>query len=246
MMEKKLAEITERLRAAAGANLRAVILYGSAARGQYEQQHSDLNVLCVVDRLDAPALAELADPVRWWTGKGEPPPLIFTWDELQRSADVFAIELLDIKAHHRVLYGEDCFTALDVPMDLHRINLERELRIKLLRLRMAYIAASGNRNRLLRLMMDAVTSFITLFRHALLAFGESPPEDRREVIDHLARRLSVDLAPFRTVLDIRTGERVPGDLDIGTLAGGFLGGATRVADEIDRLFTGITQGKEGE
>ena len=49
-METKLSELVARLKSAVGDNLKAVVLYGSAATGEFQGQHSDLNVLCVLDR----------------------------------------------------------------------------------------------------------------------------------------------------------------------------------------------------
>src|SRR5579862_3250152 len=106
--EEKLAEFTRRLREAAGDNLQSVVLYGSAARGDYHAQKSDLNLLCVLKSAKAAELSRIASVIRWWSEQlHEPPPRIFTREELTRSADVFAIELLDIGQHHRVLFGED-------------------------------------------------------------------------------------------------------------------------------------------
>lgn len=243
-IEQQLAEMTERLKQAAGANLRAVVLYGSAAGGRFEQGHSDLNLLCILDRLDAAALAALAPAVKWWTKKRQPPPLVFTFAELRQSADIFAIEMLDIKSRHRLLYGEDCFAGIEVPLDLHRIQLEHELRTKLIRFREAYIEVAENDKRLLRLMTASLSSFLTLFRHALIAFGEAPPPHREEVLDRLATRLGADLSAFRSVLEVRQGKRRAKDLDPRSTAASFLNGLSVVTDKVDRLLAADAGAKE--
>ena len=95
---RKLTELVGRLKEAAQANLQAAILYGSAARGDHREGHSDLNVLCVMASLDVGELKRVAPVVKWWTAKEkEPAPLFFTEKELQHSADVFAIELFDMQ-----------------------------------------------------------------------------------------------------------------------------------------------------
>src|SRR5712692_11281917 len=106
-MEKDLSELVEKLKQAAGGNLKSVVLYGSAASGDFQPKHSDLNILCVLERLDGAELAKLNPTAAWWARKGHPAPLVFTPEELHRLADVFAIELLDIQASRRVLDGED-------------------------------------------------------------------------------------------------------------------------------------------
>ena len=55
----------QNLKAAAADNLKAVILYGSAATEEFHAKHSDLNILCVVDQADAAHLEALHGPVEW-------------------------------------------------------------------------------------------------------------------------------------------------------------------------------------
>ena len=233
-MEKELTELVEKLKKAAASNLKAVVLYGSAASGHYQPKHSDLNVLCILERLDGEALEALRPALLWWTGKGNPHVLMFTMDELRCSADVFAIELLDIKSRHKMLYGEDCFAGLEVPMELHRIQVERELRTKLIRLRQAYMEVSGDSKHLLALLTDSVTSFLTLFRHTLIVLGEQVPDHRHEVLDKLSARLRVDVSPFHTILEIREEKRRPKELDVLTVGRAYLESVRRIADEVDR------------
>ncbi|MBZ5648463.1 MAG: hypothetical protein LAN37_14710 [Acidobacteriia bacterium] len=233
-MEKELNDLVAKLRGASGANLECVVLYGSAASGHFEEKHSDLNVLCILERLDGAALEALRPVAAWWTGKGQPAVLVFTMDELRRSADVFAIELLDIKASHKVLFGEDCFSGLDVPMNLHRIQLEHELRTKLIRFRQAYLAVEGKSKELLRLMTESISSFMTLFRHTLIALGEPVPPQRHAVLDRLADRLKVEVSAFHRVLEVREGKKA--DLDVVSVARGYLDTVTRVVDEVDRIL----------
>src|ERR1043166_7274547 len=124
--EQQLAELIEKLKQTADRNLKCVVLYGSAATGEFQSGHSDLNVLCVLERLGAAELKKLNPVSAWWTHKGHPSPLVFTPEELRQAADVFAIELLDIKQGHRLLFGEDVFVSLDVPMALPHLQVERE------------------------------------------------------------------------------------------------------------------------
>ena len=60
--EKDLTELVERLGKAAGANLSAVVLYGSAANQDFREEHSDLNILCLLQRIDAGELKKLPPP----------------------------------------------------------------------------------------------------------------------------------------------------------------------------------------
>ena len=236
-MEKDLNELVEKLKQAAGPSLKSVVLYGSAASGEFQAKHSDLNVLCVLGRIDAAELGKLNVAAAWWAHKGHPAPLVFTLEELRHSADIFSIELLDIKTSHRVLFGEDVFASLDVPMSLHRHQVERELRTNLIRLRQALLAGSWKEAGLERLMNASASTFITLFRHALIALGEQPPQSRRAVVDRLAAVLGFDASGFHAILDAREGKRRGGD--VLKVFDAYLAAITRVAEEMDQRLAEV-------
>ncbi len=52
MTDHKLDEFVQKLKAAAADNLKAVILYGSAATEEFHAKHSDLNILCLVGQAE--------------------------------------------------------------------------------------------------------------------------------------------------------------------------------------------------
>ena len=56
--EEKLTEIARRLQEAAGENLQSIVLYGSAARGDYHAHKSDLNLLCILKSAKAADLSQ--------------------------------------------------------------------------------------------------------------------------------------------------------------------------------------------
>jgi hypothetical protein len=233
-----LDDLLAQLKHALGGNLDSLVLYGSAAAensGAFSAKYSDLNVLCLVNRLDARALHAVAPTIAWWEQQKQPAPMLFTIDELRCSADVFAIELLDIKQRHKVLFGADHFTALEVPMDLHRVAVERELRTNLIKLRQKYMAIAGHDAKpVVQLMADSISTFATLFRHSLIALGEQPPMHKREVVTQLADKLHFERQPFDQLLDLREGNLREGDIDAATTFDGYLRAIERVVDEVDK------------
>lgn len=202
--EAELTELVPRLRESAGRNLFSVIVYGSAAGKEFRRDYSDINVLVVVNKLPLEAMKALVPVMTWWLERGHPALVIFTREEIERSADVFAIELYDMKQRHRVLDGEDVFETLQIPMRLHRVQLEHELRTSLLRLRQSYLADSRE-DAVLDLMLQSVSSFGTLFRHVLIALGQEPPAHRRDVTVKLGEIVGYDPKPFLEILEIREG-----------------------------------------
>jgi predicted nucleotidyltransferase len=237
-MEAKLSGLVGRLKSAAGDNLKAVVLYGSAATGEFLEKHSDLNVLCIVGHVTASDLEKLHPVAESWMREGNPAPFIFTLDELRRSADVFAIELLDMKSHHRMLYGEDFLEEMGVPLTLHRLQVERELRTNWLRLRQAVLAAPHKKKIQLKIMLDSVAAFCSLFRHALLVLGQPMPASKREAVQAIAKAAGADPSGFQSILDFREGKRGEKEIDIEPTLQTYLDFVEVVTNEVDhRLET---------
>lgn len=233
-MDRLLAQLKDKMLAQAGKNLKAIVLYGSAARGEYHERHSDLNVLILLERATAEDLQALHGAATWWTRKGHPAPPIFTLAELHASADIFAIELVDMKTHHRMLYGEDFLEQLTVPMQLHGLQVERELRTNRVKLRQGILLAPSKDRVLVALMDAAVSAFITLFRHALIALGEEAPAGGREAVEHIARVVGSRPDAFWSILSVREGKHKASDLNVSNTLHDFLELVERVTDEVDR------------
>ena len=231
--EKELSEFVKRLKEAAGENLRAVVLYGSGVDSDF-WEHSDINILCLLERLTGGDLESIRPAASWWWRKGHPAPLVLTVEELRNSADVFSIELLDMKARHRMLEGSDFLADLEVPMAQHKLQVERELRTSVIRLRQSFLRCRARRSELADVMMASASSFGTLFRHALIALGQDAPKSNRAAADQLGRLVAVDAAAFHRVMDLREGKSGGGEMNLEKTFGAYLDLAMKIAEEIDR------------
>jgi hypothetical protein len=233
-MEKTLDEFVQRMKSAAPDNLKAVVLYGSAATGEFHEGHSNVNLLCLVENGDPARLEPFHSTVEWWTGKGHPAPLIFTLEELRSSADIFSIELLDMQAHHKMLLGGEFLAGISVPLRYHKLQVERELRTNWLRLRQAFLAAPRRAH--LDVMVAAVSSFTALFRHALIALGEPAAKSKREAVDRVAKRTGADASGFHAVLDFREKKTKEKDIAVAATARSCFALVEAVTNEVDRAL----------
>lgn len=238
-MEDQLSELVRRLKSVAGNNLKAVVLYGSGVTNEFSAKHSDLNILCVVDRAGSQELERLHPAAEWWMRRGNPAPLVFTFDELQRSADVFAIELVDMKLRHRMLHGDDFFEQFEVPLRLHALQLERELRTNWLRLREAILAAPEKRKAHLAIMMSSVSTFCALFRHALWALGSPMPATKLEGVGGIASLTGGNPSAFHAILELREGKRKPRQIDVEETLHAYLELVEVVTNEVDRRLDAL-------
>jgi hypothetical protein len=234
--QKQIDEFVARARQAAGQNLQSVILYGSAAGGEFHPEFSNVNLLCLLREITFAKLAALTPAAEWWTRRKHPAPLLLTQEELERSADVFSIELLDMKQRHRVLFGEDVLDSLMIPMHLHRAQLEYELREKLILLRERILLAADDKRQLWDLLLRSLASFTTLFRHALIALGEPVPATRREAVQLLAARTFFDPFAFLQLLDIREKRGDRSLVDVRDLAGHYLLAIQQTVAAVDTML----------
>jgi predicted nucleotidyltransferase len=203
--EDKLQQLVSRIHYACGDDLVSVVLYGSAARDDYHEQYSDVNVMVVLRHMKPSIYPALAGVLNWWSREEKlRPPTVMTMEELRESADVFAIEMLDIQAAHKTLYGDDVVSAIEVPMNLHRVEVEHDLRTTLLRLRHHLLLTADGDDELEAVLGRSVTSVVTLFRHALIALGENPPHAKPKVLEHAAEVFGFKVQPLRAVLELRS------------------------------------------
>jgi predicted nucleotidyltransferase len=234
--EKQINEFISRLRAASGENLLSVILYGSAADGEFHPDFSNVNLLCVLRESAFSALTAIAPAVEWWTKQKHHEPLVLTREELERSTDVFSIEFLDMKQRHRVLFGEDVLSELQIPMHLHRAQLEYELREKLILLRERLLLVKGDKKQLWDLMLSSLSTFTTLFRHGLIALGDTPPKAKRDDVQALAARIPFDATAFLQLLDIREHKAETKQFDVTDVFTRYLAAVQQVTSAVDKML----------
>ena len=234
--EKQINEFISRLRAASGENLLSVILYGSAAEGEFHPDFSNVNLLCVLRESSFSALTAIAPAVEWWAKQKHHEPLVLTGEEVERSTDVFSIEFLDMQQRHRVLFGEDVLSGLHIPMHLHRAQLEYELREKLILLRERLLLATGDKKQLWELMLSSLSTFTTLFRHGLIALGEMPPKAKRDVVRALAARTPFDASVFLQLLDIREHKAETKQFDVNDVFARYLAAVQQVTAGVDKML----------
>jgi hypothetical protein len=233
--EKLISEFIEKIKAAAGPNLVSVILYGSGAEGEFHPEYSDLNLLCVLRDASFASLSKLTETVEWWRSKKHHPPLVLTLAELNASADTFSIEFVDMKQRHRLLFGEDVLSSLNIPMTLHRAQLEYELREKLFLLRQHLVLAGNNEKQLWEVMLQSLSSFTTLFRHVLLEMGEHGRKHSREAVGELAHRMNFDPSSFVQIMDVRAQKADRKQLRATEVASKYLQAIEQVTAAVDTM-----------
>jgi hypothetical protein len=194
---------------ALGDKLRAVVLYGPAARGEKPSGDSELHLMLVVSDLELATLEAAGPPLARWTGRGRAMPRMFSPTTLSEAADVFPVELSDIAERHMVLHGRDPLATMPrLDVEHLRLQCERDLREKMMRLQEAYALSRGKDSELARLVVSSYPAFALVFRGCLRLHGDPAPESSAGAAEAFCRRAGIDPAPFADAEKLRRGERV--------------------------------------
>ena len=234
---KRFEAFIDDLKSTHGKNLASVILYGSAAAGDFVPKQSDYNILIALHKIGPADLRNAHACVREWVRLGHPIPIYFTVSELQNAADVFPIEFHQMSVARKVLFGSDVLADLDITDKFLRLQAEYELRSKLIQLRRQYIRASMSVDGLKSLMTESLSSFAALFRAVLNIHGLQPPATKREIVALTAQRLKISGTPFEKIFNIRE-NNFTGKLDetsANELFGEYMEQIENVIDAVDKI-----------
>jgi len=158
--QSALGLLTSDLQRIFGSRLQSIVAYGSAALTDAEGQ--PLHSLVLVDRLTFDDLAACAPLIDRWQGGGLATPLMLSREEFRRTLDVFPVEYGAIIDSHVLVFGADPFAGCAVcDADLRRA-IELQAKSHLIHLREGFLEASGNPDRISRLITASVPAFRSL------------------------------------------------------------------------------------
>lgn len=181
----------------------SVMLYGSCAGNECENEFSDINTIVIIDNLLAIDLKKANPALKDFMKTKNPLPLFMDKDEWFNSCDVYPIEYSDIKDRYTILFGEDLVQPLVLERTNLRLQCEHETKNLLIKLRQNYLAKSDNLKAIEELLKTSSKSFFALFR-AILRLTETKPSFHHiEAIDLLSQKVKIDKDVFLKLLDLR-------------------------------------------
>jgi predicted nucleotidyltransferase len=240
---KRPEEIFDELRgdytALFGDDLLAIILYGSGARGEYVPKRSDLNFLILLSDNGIERLGEAIEVVAKWQKRSIPVPLFLTRGYIESSLDTFPLEFFNIQSAYQVIYGEDIFKDLLIESQDLRLQCERELKAKLLLLRESFLQAHGKTRPLRELINQSLPAFISIFKALLYLKGGRIPETHEALIPAIAENFGLDGGLLRTLWQIKTGEKKPGEQEMKKLVINYISEIKGLSKQVDQMVTTI-------
>jgi hypothetical protein len=187
-----------------GNDLESIVLAGSILTRDYIPGISDINPVIVTKSLDQGFLDSLAGLGKKYGRKKVRVPLVITNEYLGRSVDVFPIEFLEIKLIHKTIFGVEVFSRINIEKPMLRLQCERELKAKLVQLSRGFISASGEKDIILKLIIDSSSGFYPLFRAILFMGGGVAPVERSSVLSSIESHLRVNLDCLKQIQNLRS------------------------------------------
>jgi len=208
----------------------SVILYGSAASGEFIDKHSNLNLLVVLDNTDLENLKKVSK----MTNKFKMiTPLFFSEVYINGSTDIFPIEFLDIQENYSVLHGKDILKGINIDIGNLRFQCEHELKSRLINLRQLYLKI--NKTALKDLLFRYFTSILHISRNILRIKGKSPPYRKEEVLQALSSEFKIDLKVWMKILSAKNKEIRLNRVEKEELFTKFIKDLENLVDIVDKL-----------
>jgi hypothetical protein len=228
-------DLTADLQKIFGSDLISIILYGSGATGEYIPGKSDLNFLVILKDDSVDSLRRGKDVISRWRKRMVNTPLFMTREHINSSLDSYPIEFLDMQANYHLVYGEDLLENLRFqPADI-RIQCERELKGKALRLRQAYLESRENPKVMKEIIASSITAFTALFQGLLYLAGKSIPKTKEETVTAVSEQYGLDRATFLQLLAVRSGQTKPSGPEITRLFIRYISEIDGLSDAVDQL-----------
>lgn len=233
--EEIFTEITEDYQRIFGVHLLSIILYGSGAGEDYIPGRSDLNFLITLTEQGVERLDRILETVARWRKRNVAIPLFMTRSYLEGSQDSYPIEFLNMKRRYIVVFGADVLAELTFDRCHIRLQIERELRGKLINLRSGYIATEGNTRKIRALITLSLTAFVSLFSALLYLRNIEIPHGKREVITAAGKAFGIDAPIFLKCEEIRRKTDRFSSAEVQAVFQAYMKEVNRLCDQIDRM-----------
>jgi hypothetical protein len=122
-----------------------------------------------------------------------------------------------------------------IDRSFYRAQVEHELRAKQIRLRQKAAEVLSNPDRLLRLMIDSVSTFCVLGRHALILSGHEPRWKKQEIVAAVEDATRRSFKATNEILAIRAAPAQKAAKDTASLFESYLKEINSLVQFVDGL-----------
>lgn len=217
-----------------GDNLVSVILFGSAVRGDFVKGKSDINLLIVRKKRNSNEMLKLHKIYKKLKRRiNLAVPLLLTENEIKRSTDVFPMEYRDIKDFHIVLKGKDVFKNLKIEDRFLRLELESQIKGKLILLRESFIQSLNNKRILKNILLNSIPAITVILRNVFILNKKPVPQDIESLINSAEKLTKIKFNAFREIIELK--KDINKRIDIIQIYSDYIAEIEKLSDYIDKF-----------
>lgn len=234
-LKKNIHEFVEGLKQLYRDNLISIVIYGSAASGEFVETHSNVNLLVVLKNTDLSTL-ELSRRLVNKRSNRRIEPLFLSHEYLLNSSDVFPIEFLDIKENYICLYGQDVLKEIKIDLKNLRFQCEQELKSKLILLKQQYLKINlADKAAVAKLLFRNLTSVLHILRNLVRLKGREPSYKKEDVLREASVELQFGIATFLKILEVKKNSAGLRADDFKALLADFVLELDKITKTVDKL-----------
>jgi len=210
----------------------SLILYGSAASGEFVDKHSNLNALVVLRNTDLGILKRASSIINKFRMIN---PLFLTENYINSSTDIFPIEFLDMQENYLVLYGKDVLKNINVNTSNLRFQCEQELKAKLINLKQLYLRINQDKLAMRNLLFKSFNSVLHILRNVLRLKGKESPYLKQEILKELKSEFQIDINIWEKILAAKLKQIKLSSKDTEELFINFIRELEKIVEIVDKL-----------
>jgi len=228
-------DFVKELKSIYGDGLISVMLYGSAASGEYSGANSNINLAIVLKDFSLANVAKASELINKYKFRSIK-SVFLTEKYIASSIDVFPLEFLDMKENNIALYGKDVLSGISVDVKNLRFQCEQEIKSKLINIKTAYLSYRTASDRK-KLLLKFFTSSLHILRNILRLKGGAVVRSGEAIIRDASAAFGLDLSVCKKILDMKNGNLKLKPSEVENLFFNFAAQLEKIADAVDRLKT---------
>jgi hypothetical protein len=231
-LKKSLGEFVTGIKEIYSSELISVIIYGSAASGEFIAKRSNVNLLVVLANTDIATLQKATGLIRKCK---RCVPLFLTEKYITSSLDVFPVEFLDMQENHVTLDGRDILKDLKIELNNLRFQCEQELKAKLIHLKQIYLNSNKDKAALREALFKYFTSVTHISRNLLRLKNRMPTGKKEDIFKGLAEDFKIDPALWEKIWLAMNNKITVNNQDIEQIYGGFVKDLEKIVGIVDEM-----------
>jgi len=222
------------LRELFGDEIHSIYVIGSYLNDDFLDNASDLNSVVIFNKLRFSFVQSLSTLGKKYRKKRIAAPWLMDPEYISRSLDSFPLEFLNFKLLHRTEYGEDIFATLVIDKKYLRLQIEREIKSKLIWLRQGYLSAMGQPPLLADYLKSLAKALVPVLRGICYIYSDDVPvESAEKLFDAMESLLKRKSEPLYKAWLLRNTTRKPSKAEIDSLYESLYEWLSRLSREID-------------